>query len=308
MGKIPLVSIITPSFNQAQYLEKTIQSVINQDYPNFEYLVIDGGSNDGSIDIIEKYQECISWWVSEPDLGQADAINKGLQRAKGEFVAWLNSDDLYHPKAVTLAVEELQNNKEIGFVYGDVLAIDGQGQAINHLQYKNWGLDGLMCFNIIGQPAVFMRREVLVRAGLLDLSYRFLLDHQLWLRMAAIAQIKYIPRTFASARFHLEAKNIASAAGFGKEAYCIVKWMQTYPALKERFVKLRRKIWAGAHRVNARYLLDGGESTASLKAYLRSLFQHPPTALKEWKRMFFAILAVLKFVKTSAIVSRHGIK
>ena len=304
MAKLPLVSIITPSYNQAKYLEITMQSVLSQDYPNIEYLVVDGGSSDGSVEIIKQHEKNLAWWISEPDHGQADAINKGMQRAKGDIIAWLNSDDIYQLGAVRLAVQELMENRKLGFVYGDVLTVDGRGKAIKHIRYRDWGLEGLMCFNIIGQPAVFMRREILEKSDFLDLSYQYLLDHQLWLRLAAIAPIKYLPRLLASAHYHLEAKNVASAENFGEEAYRIVAWMQTYPLLKERFAKIRKKIWAGAHRINARYLLDGGKPLASLKAYWKSLQSYPPIALKEWKRMLFAALAALGIVNPDLLIKR----
>ncbi|MCJ7735245.1 MAG: glycosyltransferase, partial [Anaerolineales bacterium] len=130
MDKKPLVSIVTPSFNQQQYLEQTIQSVLDQDYPALEYFVVDGGSNDGSIEIIKKYQDQLSGWISEPDQGQSDAINKGFARSQGEIMAWLNSDDIYLPGAIRSAVAFLQDNPEVGMVYGDTNLIDGTGRKI----------------------------------------------------------------------------------------------------------------------------------------------------------------------------------
>ena len=120
----PLVSIITPSYNQAAFLEQTLCSVLDQDYPNLEYLVVDGGSDDGSVEIIKRYELRLAWWVSEKDRGQVEAINKGLAHAKGEYVAWLNSDDFYLPGAVLSAVEALQARPDAALVHGDVLAVD----------------------------------------------------------------------------------------------------------------------------------------------------------------------------------------
>jgi len=127
---LPLVSIITPSFNQASFLEATIRSVLEQDYPRIEYIVIDGGSADGSVGIIKKYAHKIAWWVSEVDKGQTDAINKGFGRANGGILAWLNSDDTYQPGAVSAAVKYLQEHSDVGMVYADCNFIDGQGQVI----------------------------------------------------------------------------------------------------------------------------------------------------------------------------------
>ena len=190
MSQTPLVSIVTPSYNQAHFLEETIQSVLAQDYPNLEYWVMDGGSTDGSVEVIQKYASKLSGWVSEKDGGQADAINKGLQRANGEIVAWLNSDDLYRPGAIQSAVSIFQENPEVGLVYSDVDSIDADGEIFNRMRYDQWGLKDLMAFNILGQPGVFFKRSVLENSGYLDLSYQYLLDHHLWLRMALNAPIE----------------------------------------------------------------------------------------------------------------------
>ena len=178
MTDLPLVSIVTPSFNQAQFLEQTIQSVLGQDYPRLEYIIVDGASTDGSVDIIHRYADRLAWWVSEKDAGQAEAINKGFHRARGEIVAWLNSDDYYLPGAISVAVEAFHQNPEVGLVSGNVLAVDDTGRRLNVIRYDDWGLPDLMCFKIIGQPSVFMRRSVLEQAGFLDTTYHLLLDHQ----------------------------------------------------------------------------------------------------------------------------------
>ena len=267
----PLVSIITPSYNQAEYLEETIRSVLEQDYPNLEYLVVDGGSTDGSVDVIRKYADRIDWWVSEPDKGQADALNKGMARAKGEIVAWLNSDDIYRPGAIKRAVEVLRAEPEVGMVYARLDSIDRGGEVFNTIHYRNFDLLDLLSFRIIGQPTVFMRRAVLEQAGALDASYNYLLDHHLWLRMARLAPMKYVPETWAAARHHASAKNVAQAARFGEEAFRILDWAAEEPLLGELVAANRRRVRAGAHRLDARYLLDGGEPRLALKAYGRVL-------------------------------------
>src|SRR5678816_1809657 len=174
-----LVSIVTPSYNQASYLEKTIQSVLKQDYPRIEYIVVDGASTDDSYEIIEKYNDRLAYWISEKDSGQAEAINKGFARAKGEILAWLNSDDYYVPDTISAVVKCFDENPEVVMVYGDMLAVDETGQIINILKYKQLSLEDLLCFQIIGQPSVFFRRKKKKKTGLLDTSFHFMLDHHL---------------------------------------------------------------------------------------------------------------------------------
>ena len=287
-----LVSIITPSYNQAQYLEQTLLSVIEQDYPSIEYIVIDGGSIDGSVDIIKRHEEHMAYLVSEKDSGQAEAINKGLARATGEIVAWINSDDFYFPGAIASAVKAFESHPEAGLIYGDTVAVDENGEVIHYPVYAQWKLEDLLTFNIIGQPAVFMRRDVLLKAGFLDPSFHFLLDHQLWIRMASHAPMVYIPERWAAGRFHESAKNVAQAAKFGEEAFRILDWAENDPRVSGPLDGIKRQSRAAALRINGRYLLDAGKAWESFKSYLQSLVTHPSTALVEWKRIVFSFLSL----------------
>jgi len=206
-----LVSIVTPSFNQAQYLPKTIESVLNQDYPNIEYILIDGGSGDGSVDIIRKYENRLSGWVSEPDQGQTDAINKGFQRSQGDIFAWLNSDDTLLPGAVSEAVAYLQRNPSVGMVYGDTNFIDQHGKIIGKFPARQTDYRRLKQGYVhIPQQAAFFRGNIWRQVGPLDPSFFFAMDYDLWVRIAAVSEIVYLKRTWANFRLHSDAKTIAS--------------------------------------------------------------------------------------------------
>jgi glycosyltransferase involved in cell wall biosynthesis len=298
---LPLVSIITPSFNQARFLEQTIQSVLSQTYAKIEYAVVDGKSTDGSLEIIRKYAKKLTWFVSEKDRGQADAINKGFKKANGELIAWLNSDDLYLPGAVEAAVKVFTKHPNAAIVHADVLAGDAEGRILNKITYKNWGLLDLMRFKIIGQPAVFMRKSMLDKAGYLDLNYHLLLDHQLWLRLGQKGEIVYVHEPWAMARFHENAKNTAQAAQFGDEAKRIVEWMPSQPALREEYRKNENAIKSGAFRISARYYLDADLPRKAFSEYWKSLSLHPGTALQEWHRIFYSLLATLGLSKLKRI-------
>lgn len=298
------VSIITPSFNQSCYLEQAIRSVLEQEYPALEYFIIDGGSTDSSVEIIRKYQQHLTGWVSEPDKGQAEAINKGFARTSGDIVAWLNSDDVYQPGAIRTAVETFEKHPEAGMVYGNLLSIDEGSKAFNVQTFRPYTLADLMAFRIIGQPAVFLRRALLERTGLLDPSFHYLLDHHLWLRVAQAAPIVHIPRTLAAARYHSAAKNRAHTREFGREAFRIVEWMQFDPRFSPFFNHHRRRILAGAHRLNAFYLLDGGFYAESLTAYARAFWYHPVVVLPETHRILYALLAPLGLHRLRAAYNR----
>ncbi|NLG99315.1 MAG: glycosyltransferase [Chloroflexi bacterium] len=299
MQNYPRVTIITPSYNQAEFLEETILSVLSQNYPNLEYFIIDGGSTDGSPEIIRKYEDRLAWWVSERDRGQSDAVNKGFARATGEIIGWINSDDYFLPGAIHAAVQAMQEHPDCSIVFGDVLAINGSGEPINVMTFGDWSLDDLMQFKVIGQPSVFIRREALERAGYLDLSYHYLLDHELWLRVVQQGPMYYYRQRWSAARYHAGAKNVSQTDKYGADAYRIIEWMARQPQLSERFQRLKRRIWAGAYCLDAHYQLDGGRARAALGAYLRAFWSYPPAVLQHKRRVLFAAASL--FVDIEAV-------
>ena len=301
---LPVISIITPSYNQVAYLEQTIRSVLEQNYPQIEYMVVDGESTDCSVDIIRKYDGRLAWWVSEADSGQADAINKGFARASGEIVAWLNSDDYYLPNTIPAVMELFAKHPEAGLIYGDVLSVDGEGNPINIQCFQPYTLDDMMAFKIISQPAVFMRRSILEKAGYLDPSYHFLLDHHLWLRMVQLAPLVYSPQILAAARYHDDAKNISHAEQFGGEAFKILEWVEAQPGLAERLLENKPEIMAGAHHLNAFYLVEAGKMRAGLIAYYHAYRYHPRTVYKAWKRIIYAFFSLIGLGRVREIYLR----
>jgi glycosyltransferase involved in cell wall biosynthesis len=204
-----LVSIITPSFNQARYLEDTIRSVLDQDHPHLEYIIVDGGSTDGSQEIIQKYAHRLAWWVSEKDQGQTDAINKGFARAQGDVLAWLNSDDTYAPGAVSSALALLQANPKISLVYGDTNFIDENGKILGAFPAAQTDYKRLRRGYVhIPQQAAFFRADIWKQVGPLDPSFFFAMDYDLWVRIASVSQLLYTRQLWANFRLHTQGKTV----------------------------------------------------------------------------------------------------
>ena len=221
---LPLVSIITPSFNQSAFIAATINSVLGQDYPNIEYIVVDGGSTDGSAEIIASYADKLAWWVSEKDKGQTDAINKGFARANGQILAWLNSDDTYEPGAVREAVAFLMENPDVGLVYGECNFIDENGQKFGVFNATQTDFKKLQQGYVhIPQQASFWRADLWKEVAPLDDSFFFAMDYDLWTRLAKISELRYLPgRVWANFRLHSDAKSIAA------DKYCWNEMMRVH--------------------------------------------------------------------------------
>jgi glycosyltransferase involved in cell wall biosynthesis len=206
---VPSITVITPSFNQGSFIQRTIESVLSQGIVDLEYIVMDGGSVDQTIEILKSYGDRIKW-KSERDAGTGDAVNKGLTAASGRIIGWLNSDDIYYDGTVRIALNYFEKNPEVDVLYGDANHIDDLDQIIEKYPTERWSWERLQQQCIISQPAAFFRRSVIERYGLLDTRRLHCVDYEYWLRLGKSgARFFYLPETLAATRLHANAKTVA---------------------------------------------------------------------------------------------------
>lgn len=251
----PKVSIVTPSYNQAKFFERTILSVLNQNYPNLEYIIIDGGSTDGSVEIIKKYENYFAYWISEPDKGQADAINKGFKISKGKILAYLNSDDTYCGGTIRKVVDYFNNHPDVYLIYGDYALVDAQDNIIKHKKEIEFDYNVLLYgFSYIPQPTVFFKRDILTNIGLFDVKLSCVMDYDYWIRVAREYRIQHIPFYLANFRLHRFGKTWNKASVFKKEALFLKKkYTKRYPNSK-RITVLYFKFLYMIYRIKRIYL------------------------------------------------------
>jgi glycosyltransferase involved in cell wall biosynthesis len=277
MPATPLVTVVTPSYNQASFLRHAIESVLSQDYPRIEYIVMDGGSSDGSPAIIREYASRLAYWRSVQDAGQADAVNRGWRRSTGGILAFLNSDDYYLPGAIRAVVDAFRSAPEAGLVHGQGNWVREDGTLLQTTRVHGTArqmLDGLMS---VPQPAAFIRRSVLDEVGYLDEALHFTLDKEFYLRVIGNVPFVVLDRPLACLRLQASSKSVATGGGFAPEVIALGEKLVRHPELYPRFVIDPQRILATANQSAAQFLYMAGRYRAAL-THLRIAIRLRPQA------------------------------
>jgi len=290
MSSIPKISIVTPSFNQASFIEETLHSVSRQEYPNLEHIVIDGCSKDGTVEILKRYSSLPGWkhlrWISEPDHGQSEAINKGFRMATGDIIGWLNSDDVYEPDSFSSVRKAFEADQFVDFVYGDYLIIDQAGKTLISKKEIDFDWEIMLCgLNYIAQPNVFFRSRVFNKLGYLNDSLHYVMDYEFWLRAAAQGfRFQHIPSTFAACRWHLGAKTVSRNPHIEEELLSVRSqyWNKRrfhsslVQASYQKCCNVRARASRQWRKLRTRHAMDVGPTSWYLEAWkTRSKSKHP---------------------------------
>jgi glycosyltransferase involved in cell wall biosynthesis len=272
----PLVSIVTPSYNQAEFLAETIESVLAQDYEPIEYIVVDGASSDGSVEIIRRYADRLAWWRSEPDRGQVDALNSGFRRATGEILGWLCSDDTLLPGAVSSLVSELESHPEALIAYGHAVWTNERSEPTGHPKSRPWDLRAMARGGgqHVAQPASLWRRRAWELAGPLDERFEYVFDALFFLRIAAEGEGRLVDRELATHRLHPGAKTRRTDVRKIDEHVRVARDFYGGP-LPPRLRPHARVGAANAYRRAAWTAYHAGDPARARRLALRSLLKSP---------------------------------
>ena len=254
---LPLVSVVTPSYQQGAFIAATVASVLSQDYPNLEYWVVDGGSRDETLTELECFRHDPRLQViSERDYGQSDAINKGWARCRGQILAWLNSDDTYLPGAIRAQVATLMRTPEVGAVYGDACYIDADGRPLERVAGYPFSPPAVLSLRIPIQPTVFLRRTLVAAIGPLDLERHYSMDTDYWARAIRVAPWVWNREIIATYRLHTNSKTVAQFRGFYTDWIAIAEHYYRRrapaPALQRERATVLADIYAAMANLEAR--------------------------------------------------------
>lgn len=262
---LPRITVVTPSFNQARFVAATLESIHGQGYPNLEHIVIDGGSTDGSVEIIQDYADRIAYWVSEPDEGQTDALIKGFSHATGDILCWLNSDDLFEPWTLAEVGQWFIAHPREHFVYGNSTWIDREGRVIKPKREHRFSrFVWLYDHNFIPQPSCFWTRDLYDRVGGLEAGFDLAMDADLWIRFAEHTSPRHVRRPWSRMRFYPEQKNTSMRGRSGMEGTAIRR--RYLPPQSRRRLRWKRR----AARVMrfALKLVAGGYPPSEIREHL----------------------------------------
>jgi len=288
---LPRVSVVTPSFNQGRFLEETIRSVLLQGYPDLEYIVIDGGSSDESVEIIRKYQDWLAYWVSEKDSGQAHAINKGFSHATGEICAYLNSDDVFCRNALRTVTSFLDKHSEAALAYADCQIIDELSATNDRWVAPEFDLPELLFRCYIAQPASFWRKSKMATVGDFNADMHYAFDYQMWLRMAAAGQtFSHLPLTLAQHRKAEGTKTVSRPEAFTAEVVSALETFFGSPALPAALKSFEADTYAVAF-LNHALLNFRLRSCDEARQALEDAFRHSPDLVaRQRERVIRAIV------------------
>ena len=294
----PRISIVTPSLNQGQFIEGTIRSVLLQGYPDVEYMIIDGVSTDGSKEIIDKYSKWLTYWVSESDQGQSHAINKGLKRATGDLAGWLNSDDIYLPRAFSIVADQFSLYPEIEMIYGDINLVNEEGEFISEYRSHQVRLEDASRLTFVPQPACFWRTSLFPEIGYLNEDYNYIFDLDYWLRISLKYQTLHCSLFLASFRVHENAKTQKGEILTALEGLTLNKKLFTNPFTPRHILKFKRRELRHWYERLARAYFAESKNRDACAFFLKAIIVSPwrPQNLK---LLTMAIYAILKHEKVS---------
>jgi len=287
---LPLVTIITPAYNRASFLDETIQSVLSQDYPRLEYIILDDGSTDNTCEVLEKYQGQI-YWESHSNMGETNTVNKGFKMAKGEIVCVVNSDDPLLPGAVSAIVERMRADPELIVVYPDWNMIDESGKVIKHIATFNYSYrDMLRWHHCMPGPGTFFRYEVVEKLKGRDPQFRYVGDFDFWLRAGLMGPLARIPKTLAKFRWHAGgASSSAQGATLAEEHIRLVEKIYSMPNLPQDLLAIKREAYSSAYFVAG---VVCGDNVCGIrkKYYFRAITYCPWKYIFEYRGRLFVIL------------------